>query len=310
MAIYGCNGILSRINSRACPKHPRFSRISSSTARSPSNANKLHFTLWADDAESDARANLRRHLHDLKHALPPKISWLLSDAETIQWNPDAPFYLDVAEFENFARKAETLADAVALYQGDLCANLYDDWLSPERERLREKYISVLERLIETTERTQNPRAALEYTQQLARYDPLREETYRAWMRLLAQSGDRAGLVRAYNLCVTVLARELNVEPDVETKRLYEQLLSVRVARAPQTIPPLTLARPQHNLPHVLTPLIGRENETNEIYKELRATRLMTLTGVGVWAKRVWRWTPRKPCYQNFPTARGFLISPP
>ncbi len=244
---------------------------------------QVAFTLWADETEANARANLRRHLHALKRALPPQGAWILSDAETVQWNLEAPFWLDVAEFErqttddrqqtteNVVRR---LSSAVNLYRGDLCENLYDDWLVPERERLREKYIAALERLIENFERAQDVRAALEYAQQLLRADALREETYRVWMRLLAQNGDRAGVVRAYNLCITTLERELDVEPSVETKQLYEKLV------LQENVSTQTSTRARHNLPQPLTSIIGRAAELEEIRARLQNARLVTLTGTG------------------------------
>lgn len=47
----------------------------------------LAYTLWPDDSESNARANLRRHLHHLQRALPPADPghpWWLGDTETIR----------------------------------------------------------------------------------------------------------------------------------------------------------------------------------------------------------------------------------
>jgi len=79
------------------------------------------FTLWTDEPESVARANLRRHLHYLRNALPraPRHSpWLLIDAETLQWNPQSDFRLDTAEFEKLCNIPEQRAGAVALYAGD------------------------------------------------------------------------------------------------------------------------------------------------------------------------------------------------
>lgn len=232
----------------------------------PIEREQLAFTLWTDETETRARANLRRHLHDLKRALPPSLPWILSGAEIVQWNLLAPFWLDVADFES--------RPTPELYQGDLCANLYDDWIVPERERLRAKYVSLLEHLIETNEREQNLRIALDYTQHLARHDPLREDTYRIWMRLLAQQGDRAGVARVYNMCVTVLERELDVEPAPETQAQYAAL--VRQVSKPVVV----TEHPSHNLPLSLTPLIGRATAGEEILARLRAPRLVTLTGTG------------------------------
>jgi DNA-binding SARP family transcriptional activator len=41
-----------------------------------------------------------------------------------------------------------LQEAVTLYRGNLLPSCYDDWSMLERERLQQKYIGVLERLIQ------------------------------------------------------------------------------------------------------------------------------------------------------------------
>src|SRR5207248_10110664 len=91
----------------------------------------LALTLWPDEPESEVRANLRRHLHHLQRALPPappNRPWLLSDAETLCWNPQADAWLDVAEFERLSADPARLPEAVELYTGDLLAHVYEDWL--------------------------------------------------------------------------------------------------------------------------------------------------------------------------------------
>ena len=60
----------------------------------------------------------------------------------IQWRGDAPFWLDVAEFENHLRQAERaphaddqvqhLEQAATIYGGDLLPGCYSDWLLAER----------------------------------------------------------------------------------------------------------------------------------------------------------------------------------
>ena len=117
----------------------------------PVKRETLAFTLWPDEPEASARANLRRHLHDLKRILPPPAGssgpdWLLVDARTIQWNPECDYWLDVMEFERLSGSADTLAEAVALYEGDFLESSYDDWLFYERERLRDLYLADLSQL--------------------------------------------------------------------------------------------------------------------------------------------------------------------
>jgi len=68
------------------------------------------FTLWPDDAEADARANLRRKLHLLQRALPEASEpWILTTPTSVGWNSAAPYRLDVAEFEALSAADASLA---------------------------------------------------------------------------------------------------------------------------------------------------------------------------------------------------------
>lgn len=59
----------------------------------------LAFLFWPDSSETQARTNLRQTLHHLRQALPAAEGFLEVGARTLQWRPDAPFILDVAEEE-------------------------------------------------------------------------------------------------------------------------------------------------------------------------------------------------------------------
>src|SRR5207237_9360509 len=70
--------------------------------------------------------------------------------------------------------------------------------------------------------------------------------------------------RQYELCVDVLARELGVEPEAETRDLYRRLIIERATRpkAPATSRGVRKQgarrmRRRGSLPHPATPLIGR-----------------------------------------------------
>ena len=106
-----------------------------------------------------------------------------------------------------------------LYRGDLLPSCYDDWVLPERERLRQIFAKTLERLMTLLESERDYRAAIMYAQRLLRHDPLQEVTYRCLIRLHALSGDRTGAARVYHTCATVLRRELDIEPSVETREV-------------------------------------------------------------------------------------------
>src|SRR6185312_1169988 len=113
----------------------------------------------------------------------------------------APCDLDVAAFEAAARGAETaaaIAAAVARYPGDLLPGCYDDWILPERERLRAAFARLLERGIARAEQAGDTAAALDYARRLRAHDPLDEAAYRHLMRLHARLGEWTAAVGAYH----------------------------------------------------------------------------------------------------------------
>jgi DNA-binding SARP family transcriptional activator len=157
--------------------------------------------------------------------LPEPECFLQSDAQTVQWRPDAPCTLDVTDLASLAQSATRadLEQAVNLYRGDLLPSCYDDWILPERTRLQRIAIGAFERLIgllEAEHEATSLRAALGYAERLQQLDPLNEATYRTLMRLHAAHHDRASVLRVYHACTTMLQRELAAEPSPETRELY------------------------------------------------------------------------------------------
>ncbi len=251
----------------------------------------LAFLFWPDSTEAQARTNLRYLLHLLRHTLPQADHFVHVDPQVLQWRPDAPFTLDVADFERMVAAAEqaevptevraALEKAVTLYQGDLLPSCYDDWLLSERERLSQRFSVALERLILLLETERDYRPAIRYAQRLLQHDPLHEATYQHLIRLHALSGDRASALRLYHTCTTVLERELGVAPSPATQAAYEALL-LKTPPTPPLAPPAPPFPPtrRHNLPIPLTSFIGRVREQAEVRRLLTTTRLFTLTGAG------------------------------
>src|SRR5690606_16123777 len=136
--------------------------------------------------------------------------FLRIDAKVVQWRADAPFTLDAAQFEQrlvTAHHAQQRGDAmdmlshldaaVALYAGDLLPGCYDDWIAPERERLRERFLEVLVQLSDGLEQVCDYTAAIRQARRLLHVDPLHEETYRRLMRLYVLNDDRTAALRTY-----------------------------------------------------------------------------------------------------------------
>ncbi|MBK8901299.1 MAG: hypothetical protein IPM53_08955 [Anaerolineaceae bacterium] len=255
----------------------------------------LAFTLWPDSSDSQARANLRNLFYTLRQTLPDADTYLAADSMTLQWRADASFTLDVAEFEAALAAAKTavteadklhwLETAVAAYTGDLLPGNYEDWLIPRREALRQAYQEALHQLVYLLEQTGSYRAATRCAQLLIQQDPLNEAAYVQVMRLHALSGDRAGVRRAFEQCVSMLRRELDVAPGPTTQAAYEQLLQLEAPAAPIPLPETrrdpAQIRPSP-LPTPATPFIGRVAELGHLAELLADPncRLLTIVGPG------------------------------
>src|SRR5438105_5404630 len=112
----------------------------------------LAFALWPDSTEARARSSLRFLLHQLRRTLPDAARYVEISDQALQWRAEAPFSLDVLEFERAlslaaqagpGNRQAALEQAVALYMDDLLVSCYDEWIFPERERLRQSFLSAL-----------------------------------------------------------------------------------------------------------------------------------------------------------------------
>jgi DNA-binding SARP family transcriptional activator len=146
----------------------------------PQSRQRVAFLLWPDSDEAQARTNLRHVLHNLRRALPDLERFIDVTPRTLQWRPDAPLQLDLAELERALAEAEADKDVDALrravdaYTGDLLEGSYDEWVLEERDRLREAHLHTLDRLVALLEERGDIVDATRYAERLLRADPLRE----------------------------------------------------------------------------------------------------------------------------------------
>jgi DNA-binding SARP family transcriptional activator len=209
----------------------------------------------------------------------------LIDPKTPRCNPDASFTVDVAEFEEAVKTASQATDAtrirlhleqtIALYRGDLLPNCVDEWIEPERERLRQLRINAIKQLIDLLKHQQDYRTAIAYAQQLLQINPLYEAIYVTLMQLYEQSGDRTTALQVYYHCMTTLREELGIDPSATTRALYQRILEEEESLPPQDAAiPATLTdfpmsfTPQQDWGDAIDASIfyGRETERSTLYQ--------------------------------------------
>ena len=197
----------------------------------PQPRDKIAALLWGDTGEEQARHSLRQTLVGLRKALSGAESILRTESDALSLDPEQ-IEVDANELQRLASqdKEEVLEKASTLYQGDLLEGLnvnedpFEEWLLSERERLRELAQEVLARLIGMYGRAKNFEMAAKTANRLLALDPLQEAVHRTLMRVYAQMGRRESALKQYQTCVAVLEKELGMEPDEETKQVYEDIL--------------------------------------------------------------------------------------
>jgi DNA-binding SARP family transcriptional activator len=201
---------------------------------------KMASLLWSSTAPEQARQSLRQTLSTLRKELaaisPKKVlieegDFLSLDASLIR--------VDVVEFESLvaAGTPEALDPATRLYAGDfldgfqLDEEKFDQWVIAERDRLHRLSLRAHAQLADIFARSDSVDEAIAVAQRSLRIDPLQEPMHRTLMRLYVKSGDLANALQEYDALAKVLRRELNVEPDAETKALHQEILNLRKRRA-------------------------------------------------------------------------------
>jgi DNA-binding SARP family transcriptional activator len=206
----------------------------------PISRQQLAFLFWPDSTDQQALENLRTFLTRQSLAQPGVDHFIDITAQTIHWCLDAPFSLDVTEFEtavaqgtaavaagDYARAATALAAAAGGYTGALLPDCYEDWILPVRERLHQAYSDVLERLVLLLEEHREYSSALPYARRLLNHDPLSEAAYHHLIRLHLVLGDRTEALRVCGACDAMLEQEFGMAPVPGTHALVRSALPRR-----------------------------------------------------------------------------------
>jgi len=238
---------------------------------------KLAGLLWPDSDETNARSNLRHALWRLRKAIGDE--YFDSDKVAIRFNPDSDYQLDVDILKDQPSEAGTSDDLipiVSVYEGDLLPGFFDEWVTLEREGLRAVFEDRIQNLVDQLVEEGRWREAREWAEFWISQGQSPEPAYRALMVAHSGLGDFSGVALAYQRCVETLKQELDVEPSVETRDLYQRLTE---RGRPPTTP---IERSTQELPISPTPFIGRDEELAQIVELLSdpKCRLLTLVGSG------------------------------
>jgi predicted ATPase/DNA-binding SARP family transcriptional activator len=247
--------------------------------------------LWADRDQASARNNLHQAIFAARRALDSASQdgrrFLELHEDVISLSPRDLVRIDVVEFEAAAAAARVSRDPAAYraaldtHEGELLPeDRYEEWTTSRRDALHELRLVLGVELAEL-EAPADQGAAIARLREVLVEAPLHEPAHRALMRLYAGGGRRQEALAQFQELKRGLRREFEDEPDDETRRLYQGMLT-RSSEADR--PDAADATPgierTGSLPQQLTSFIGRERELAESAALLRNSRLLTLTGAG------------------------------
>lgn len=257
--------------------------------------------LWPGRPARVARHNLSQALTALRGVIDGD-AYLSLARDAVQFRPDSGCWLDLADFNTHldacARHAhpdaQACADcarerdaAVRLYRGDFLDQYqlpdsagFEQWALVQREAVRQRAWDALAHLSRRYQAQGNLDQAIASARRQLDLDPLNEISQRQLMRLLADGGQRSAALAQYEQSRALLQADLGVDPEPETRELYERLKAGRAY--PAAVAPAAGPPPAHNLPAQATPFIGRRAELAHLADQLTdpACRLLAIVGPG------------------------------
>jgi len=257
----------------------------------------LSALLWPDYEQAKAFSNLRRTILEIRQSIGE--NWLITSRETVQLNMNAEIDLDITRFHDLLSQAHRqldiplrislLADTVRLYRNHFLTGFslknapdFNEWAFAETEELRRQLADALTLLVDSYCELKQAEYAIPHARRLIALDPLNESAHRQLMEIYVQVDQPNAALKQYLNYEKLLRKELNLDPQPETRALYKKLRKSesRYVSSEKIVDEPKRVIPKHNLPAHLTSFIGREKEREEICNLLARNRLVTVIGVG------------------------------
>ena len=207
----------------------------------PVQRSEILYVLWPDLDEDEAEKHLRVLLNNARTVLGESAGhepYIIEGGGTLRFNTESDAWVDMHEFETQVRTAQDAQEAgdvdlalglflsaLALYKEDfLRENLYEDWPSERRERLRELWISSMFRVAAICADRCEYADSVRLMKKVLEIDPYRENAYQALMLYLSRAGRRGEAIQLYRYAERLFAQHLAAQPAPSTRTLFEKIL--------------------------------------------------------------------------------------
>lgn len=196
---------------------------------------KLASLLWGYSENEQAKQSLRQTLFGIRKRLGDDAEdVIIATDDKLSINADL-VEVDLPLFEHRIAEATlpSFEEAAKLYKGDFLVGMdfgeetFDNWVVAERARLHELALNALTTLMDLQARDGRATDAILTGVRTLALNPLQESAHRTLMQLYIAQGRTDAAIKQYRACVEVMRRQLHIEPQAETRRLYERILQAR-----------------------------------------------------------------------------------
>lgn len=193
----------------------------------------IYQALWPGDSQNKSYGNLHTLVYRVRRFLTSDC--VQYEDNVYRFAPAGGYTCDVTEFQTLIAKAQATQDpdealawyekAMALYKGDFLEDIATEWTIHLQTALRDLFLMAIARVANHYWQMRNHEMTIALTHRWLEEDPTDEAAHRLLMRCFAAQGNVGAVRRQYQLCERILAQELQVEPDEETRELYASLTS-------------------------------------------------------------------------------------
>jgi len=186
---------------------------------------------WPDSSPAELKLRFKNSVYRLRRAAGRDV--ILFQDEIYRFNTALDYEYDVEALQkeiglanqakDIQQKIKHFKYAIGYYKGAYLPDIIETWVVGERERLRQIYMDALILLVGLYLECRQYESALETCQVALREDSSLEAAHRLAMRSYAARGNRAGVVRQYELCKQTLSEEYQTSPSPQTEQLYKTL---------------------------------------------------------------------------------------
>ena len=200
--------------------------------------------LWSDSSLAQLKLRFKNTIYRLRRALGEDV--VVFDGTRYTFNRNLSYEYDVENFWEATAQAERATSvndqksayktAIQIYQGEYLPEVGETWVLPERERLRQAYVSASLKLAGLYLEDFQHGLALDICQRLLIDDPCLEDAHCIAMRAYAMIGNKAAVARQHEVLQDALLSEVGASPSPRTETLFQSLLHCKIPSKNRDLP--------------------------------------------------------------------------